>query len=46
VSATLTNLTDETGNRFALGSPLMLGREQQVTPLRPRTLRIGLEAAF
>jgi outer membrane receptor protein involved in Fe transport len=46
VSATLTNLTDETGNRFALGSPLMLGREEQVTPLRPRTLRIGLEAAF
>jgi outer membrane receptor protein involved in Fe transport len=46
VSATLTNLTDEAGNRFALGSPLMLGREQQVTPLRPRTLRIGVEAAF
>lgn len=46
VSATITNLTDEIGNRFALGSPLMLGREEQVTPLRPRTLRIGLEAAF
>jgi outer membrane receptor protein involved in Fe transport len=46
VSATITNVTDETGNRFALGSPLMLGHEEQVTPLRPRTLRIGLEAAF
>lgn len=46
LSATLTNLADQRGNRFALGSPLMLGREEQVTPLRPRTLRIGLEAAF
>lgn len=46
VSATLTNLADEKGNRFALGSPLVLGREEQVTPLRPRTLRIGFEAAF
>jgi outer membrane receptor protein involved in Fe transport len=46
VSATVTNLADQRGNRFALGSPLMLGREEQVTPLRPRTLRIGLEAAF
>ncbi|WP_198159842.1 MULTISPECIES: TonB-dependent receptor [Sphingomonas] len=46
IAATLTNLTGETGNRFALGSPLMLGHEQQVTPLRPRTLRIGFETAF
>lgn len=46
LSATLTNLADQRGNRFALGSPLMLGREEQVTPLRPRTLRIGIEAAF
>lgn len=46
LSATVTNLADQRGNRFALGSPLMLGREEQVTPLRPRTLRIGLEAAF
>lgn len=45
-SLTITNLTDETGNRFALGSPLMLGREQQVTPLRPRAIRIGFESAF
>ena len=41
----LTNLTDEEGNRFALGTPFAIGRDQ-VTPLRPRTIRIGLDAAF
>jgi outer membrane receptor protein involved in Fe transport len=46
LSVTLTNLLDQVGNRFALGSPFMLGQEEQLTPLRPRTLRLGLEAAF
>jgi outer membrane receptor protein involved in Fe transport len=46
LSATLTNLNDAIGNRFALGSPLLLGSEEQVTPLRPRTLRIGVETAL
>jgi len=41
----LTNLTDAKGNRFSLGTPFATGREQ-VTPLRPRTLRIGIDAAF
>ncbi|OYW45896.1 MAG: TonB-dependent receptor [Sphingomonadales bacterium 12-68-11] len=41
----LTNLTDEEGNRFALGTPFTIGRSQ-VTPLRPRTIRIGIDAAF
>jgi outer membrane receptor protein involved in Fe transport len=41
----LTNLTDEEGNRFALGTPFAVGRDQ-VTPLRPRTIRIGIDAAF
>jgi outer membrane receptor protein involved in Fe transport len=41
----LSNLTDAKGNRFALGTPFTTGREQ-VTPLRPRTLRIGLDASF
>ena len=41
----LTNLTDEEGNRFALGTPFAVGRDQ-ITPLRPRTIRIGLDAAF
>jgi outer membrane receptor protein involved in Fe transport len=45
VTIGLTNLTDEEGNRFALGTPLAIGRDQ-LTPLRPRTIRIGLDAAF
>src|SRR5690606_8975835 len=45
VTVGLTNLTDEVGNRFALGTPFAIGRDQ-ITPLRPRTLRIGLDAAF
>jgi len=45
VTVGLTNLTDEEGNRFALGTPFAVGRDQ-VTPLRPRAIRIGLDAAF
>lgn len=40
-----TNLFDTRGNRFALGTPFTVGREQ-VTPLRPLTLRLGFDAAF
>jgi outer membrane receptor protein involved in Fe transport len=45
VTVSVTNLADAEGNRFALGTPFAIGREQ-ITPLRPRTLRIGLDAAF
>jgi hypothetical protein len=45
VTLGLTNLTDEEGNRFALGTPFTVGRSQ-ITPLRPRTIRIGIDAAF
>ena len=45
VTLGLTNLTDEEGNRFALGTPFAVGRDQ-LTPLRPRTIRIGVDAAF
>ncbi|WP_309696054.1 TonB-dependent receptor domain-containing protein [Sphingomonas sp. SORGH_AS_0870] len=45
ITASVTNLADVRGNRFALGTPFATGRDQ-VTPLRPRTLRIGLDAAF
>lgn len=41
----VTNLTDAKGNRFALGTPFTTGRDQ-ITPLRPRTLRIGVDLAF
>lgn len=45
VTLSLTNLADVEGNRFALGTPFATGRDQ-VTPLRPRTVRIGIDASF
>ncbi|MBJ6120394.1 TonB-dependent receptor [Sphingomonas sp. BT553] len=45
ITASITNLTNERGNRFALGTPFTTGRDQ-VTPLRPRTVRIGIDAPF
>ncbi|KTT72786.1 TonB-dependent receptor domain-containing protein [Sphingomonas sanguinis] len=45
LTAGITNLANVRGNRFALGTPFATGRDQ-VTPLRPRTLRIGLDTAF
>jgi outer membrane receptor protein involved in Fe transport len=48
--ATLTfridNLTAHRGNRFAVGNPLLLGREDQFTPLRPRTFRFTVSTAI
>ncbi|HEX7741474.1 MAG TPA: TonB-dependent receptor, partial [Sphingobium sp.] len=45
LSLSLTNLLDSAGNRFSLGTPFNLGGDY-ITPLRPRTLRIGLDFAF
>ncbi|WP_187107751.1 TonB-dependent receptor domain-containing protein [Sphingomonas xanthus] len=45
ISLTVTNLTDEVGNRFAFGAPIASGADQ-LTPLRPRTIRLGFEQAF
>jgi hypothetical protein len=45
VSLAVTNLSDSVGNRFALGTPFTIGRDQ-ITPLRPRTFRLGFDAAF
>jgi outer membrane receptor protein involved in Fe transport len=42
----VTNLLDTLGNRFAMGSPFTLVERPQVTPLRPRTVRIGWETRF
>ncbi|QXQ05869.1 TonB-dependent receptor [Sphingosinicellaceae bacterium] len=42
----LTNLADSTGNRFALGTPYQSLGADQITPLRPRTLRLGIDARF
>ncbi len=44
-SLSLTNLLDSNGNRFSLGTPFDL-RSDYYTPLRPRTLRIGIDFAF
>jgi iron complex outermembrane recepter protein len=41
----VTNIADVRGNRFALGTPFTTGRDQ-VTPLRPRSVRVGLDAGF
>nr|WP_286207662.1 TonB-dependent receptor [Hephaestia sp. MAHUQ-44] len=46
VSLGITNLFDTRGNRFALGSPFLIGRGDYITPLRPRTVRLGLELGF
>ena len=45
LTLSVTNLTDAKGNRFALGTPFAIGRDQ-TTPLRPRTVRIGVDATF
>jgi outer membrane receptor protein involved in Fe transport len=45
LTLSITNLTDAEGNRFALGTPFAVGRDQ-ITPLRPRTVRIGIDASF
>lgn len=42
----ITNLLDTVGNRFAMGSPFTLVLRHQVTPLRPRTVRLGWELRF
>jgi len=40
----VTNITNEVGNRFAFGAPM--GAIDQITPLRPRTVRLGFERRF
>jgi hypothetical protein len=45
-SLSLSNLLDEDGNRFALGSPFTLVERKQVTPLRPRSVRVGWDVRF
>jgi outer membrane receptor protein involved in Fe transport len=46
VSLIVTNLLDQAGNRFALGSPFTLVEQPQLTPLVPRTVRLGWELRF
>lgn len=44
-SLTLTNLLDNNGNRFSLGTPFDLSSDYY-TPLQPRTVRVGIDFAF
>ncbi|QNQ10232.1 TonB-dependent receptor [Sphingomonas alpina] len=46
LTLSLTNLLNEEGNRFALGSPFLMNGSNQITPLRPRSIRIGFDASF
>ncbi|WP_199553793.1 hypothetical protein [Sandaracinobacteroides hominis] len=46
VTFTLTNLFDSQGNRFALGTPFETATRRFITPQRPGTLRIAVDASF
>lgn len=46
LSLSVTNLLDARGNRFALGSPFLIRDRDQITPLRPRTVRLGFDLNF
>jgi hypothetical protein len=46
LSLDIDNLGDARGNRFALGNPFGIDERNQTTPLRPRTVRFGFDAAF
>jgi outer membrane receptor protein involved in Fe transport len=46
VTLSATNLLDTVGNRFALGTPLDVVHNTEVTPLQPRTIRLGFDTHF
>jgi len=46
LSLSFSNLLDARGNRFALGSPLLVRDRNQITPMQPRTVRLGFDMAF
>lgn len=46
LSLTVTNLFDSRGNRFALGTPFVPGSAGYLTPLRPRSVRLGVDVNF
>lgn len=46
LSLDIDNIADARANRFAFGNPFGLELGNQETPLRPRTIRIGLDARF
>jgi outer membrane receptor protein involved in Fe transport len=46
LSLDVDNVADARGNRFSFGNPFSVASGLQTTPLRPRTVRIGFDAAF
>lgn len=46
LSLDVDNVGDARGNRFSFGNPFGVANGLQTTPLRPRTVRLGLDAAF
>lgn len=46
VSVDVENLLDSRANRFSYGNPFSVAAGNQRTPLRPRTIRIGIDARF
>lgn len=46
VSLDVENLLDSRANRFSYGNPFSVAEGNQRTPLRPRTVRIGIDARF
>ena len=46
LSLDVDNVGDARGNRFSFGNPFGVASGLQTTPLRPRTIRLGLDTAF
>jgi iron complex outermembrane recepter protein len=46
LSLDIANLLDSRANRFSYGNPFSVAEGNQRTPLRPRTVRIGIDARF
>lgn len=46
ISLSATNLLDTVGNRFSLGSPFLLREQTTITPLQPRSVRLGFDIRF
>lgn len=46
LSLTVDNLLNTRGNRFAIGNPFGVAYRDEITPLRPRTFRLGIKRSF
>jgi outer membrane receptor protein involved in Fe transport len=46
LSVDLTNLADARGNRFSYGNPFGIELRNQITPLVPRRVRVGIDVRF